>query len=406
MVWLWLCCVAVHGGQTAAQPFEDSEQAQSQSPVVFDVPAILKCYPIADAAVHTMTTGLDLNASGRVADEVRPQEVPSGGLARDSGNVSRRTMAAFVSSQSLAPALDSPPPSDSAPPLADPPSQPFGVISASASQRFLLQVDASVLFADASNVQAVMFEIMPLSRAWRIVDFAPRSQSTSEFEGPIEWESKADHNSGLIGNVSGGIPGYADLSLHINGDKKQNSFTRQQLKAPQTAVVTSCISQRGSGAVFKFSSSREFLIEGGHRMELVFDAPGTWQGDIAEVHCRALTDTGSVTQNFLVAIHASDSPLATQLALKFADEDRVLQNLVLRWQHESSPANGPLSPWPQWLSKRNDPAPTVDVAVVRKTLRSATSLEQIPQANQLPPRIRIAAGNALATKRALLKLAQ
>lgn len=206
------------------------------------------------------------------------------------------------------------------------------------TQRYFISLDTTAVFSSVEEIDSIIFEVYPLSHTWRVEDYAPRSLSATDHEGTISEETRQDVGGGLVGDLTGGIPGYADLKLHLDGGDKSNKTTRQQLKPPHTQVVTSGLSQRGSGAFFKFSRSSEFMIEGGHHLELVFEVPLQWRADLIRVHCRALDREGQTYQkDFLTAVVAHQDAQALMTARTFAQADRLVQSYLRRWQVQRRP---------------------------------------------------------------------
>jgi len=381
--------------------------------VVFDVPGTVKCYLLSESIttsgqvdpagpeVANLATNLSQAATG-----------PSGShaIASFAGTAGQKhprvTLATASHSSGLARLLaDRSPTQAGGQGTEGSLSRRYAVQAVSQTKRYLIPIDVTVLFADADRVESVMFEIIPQSHRWQIVDYAPQNQSMTNFEGPISLETKKDESGGVIGDLKAGIPGYADLSLHVDGGKKQNSLSRQQLKAPQTQVVTSGLSQRGSGAFFKLQASREFVIEGGHRLELIFDAPATWRGDVIQVHCRAKTTDSMVVKDFLVAAYIDGDAQSGYLAQHLANADRMATSLLNRFQVTYKKPSGMLEDLEALLNRRSE-KDVLQPSQIQNAMIWATDLRQVKGSEQFPAKIKTALEQLIEAKRAMLTLSR
>ena len=393
--------------------------------IAFDVPATAVCFPIQESGASYQDGGYpqDVDGSGFPANGQQPEQSSAPGgqppmerahLANASGH-SQSGKIYLTSTGNPQPVhqpkgtATTPAPSPTTATTASPAatlSERYGIpTSLPGSRSYLLAIDSTVVFSNPDQFETVLFEIMPLSRSWQVRDYAPRSMSTSNFDGPISEELKEDKSGGMVGDLTGGIPGYADLTLHMDGGKKINSMTRHQRKAPQTQVVTSGLTQRGGGVFFKFNRANDFTIEGGHRLELVLEVPAGWRGDMVQVHCRGIDREGNMeVHNFLMAVTIFGDNDALALARDFAQADRLVQNYLSRWQVNRRPS-GFLHDLESALRRDKEPK-LPNAEELQSLLLRVRNTDQIPLFQELPKGMQTALRDQVQARNTLLQLSQ
>ena len=273
------------------------------------------------------------------------------------------------------------------------------------TSRILVELDVNAVFAEPQQFQSVMFEVMPLGRQGLVVDYAPQTQATSDWSGEISSESVANKNMVLNANLNAAVPGYGTAGFLFNSTNTENTISRQSLKAPLTVVVTSGLSQRGRGAFFRFTTSRESIIEGGQKLQIVLEVPQSWRGDLMQVHCVARNKDQTIHRDFLTAVSILGDGAAQQTAESFAVADYQVDQW-LRRLHITQRPKSVLEEFEQTLSRRSTNAEAIDLQRVRQSLLSATATGQVPHYNQLPQRLQTTIDEYLQTKNAMLELAR
>lgn len=273
------------------------------------------------------------------------------------------------------------------------------------TRRFLVSLEVNAVFSELQQFHSVMYEIMPISRKGQVSDYAPQSQTTSDWAGEISSESVQNKNFVLNSNLSAGLPGYGTAGFLLNSTNHENTVSRQSLKAPLTAVVTSGLSQRGRGVFFRFTNSRETIIEGGQKLQFVLDVPPTWQGDLLRIHCVARNAEQTVHRDFLTAVTIQGDNVTQEMADRFAaadfDTDQWLRRL-----HVTQRPNHVLAELEQAFSRRSTNAEPTDLSRVRQSLLTAASAVEVPQFRQLPQRLQKSIDEFLQAKQAMLLLSQ
>lgn len=270
---------------------------------------------------------------------------------------------------------------------------------------YLVTLNVNAVFSEPQQFQSVMFEIMPLGRNAQIVDYAPQTQATSDWAGEISSESVATKNMEFNANLNAGVPGYGSGGFLLNSTNNENTVSRQSFKAPLTAVVTSGLSQRGRGVFFRFTTSRESIIEGGQKLQFIVEVPSTWRGDLCHVHCVARSLDQTIHRDFLTAVTILGDEATQSLAEAFASADYETDQ-VIRRTHIAQRPTSVFSELEQALSRRTSTPETVDLPRVRQSLLSVNSIQQVPQYQQLPQRLQNSIANYLLAKQAMLELAR
>jgi hypothetical protein len=271
------------------------------------------------------------------------------------------------------------------------------------NSQYLISLDVNAVFSEPQQFQTVMYEIVPVGRNGQVIDYAPQTQATSDWAGEISSESVASKNSVLNTNLNAGLPGYGSAGFLLNATRNENTVSRQSFKAPLTAVVTSGLSQRGRGVFFRFTTSRESIIEGGQKLQFVLEVPQSWRGDLLHWHCVARNAEQTIHRDFLTAVTIIGDETTRSLAERFSAADYEADQLLRRMHISQRPTNV-LAEIEQVISRRSSNSEPMDLVRVRQSLLSANSIHQVPHYHQLPSRLRTSIDEYLETKTAMLLL--
>lgn len=272
------------------------------------------------------------------------------------------------------------------------------------SRFYLLSLEVNAVFQEPQQFEAVTYEIMPLSRRGQIVDYSPRTQTTTDWSGEIVEESTQQQNYSMGANLQAGHPVYGTAALQASANGNHNRISRQAWKAPLTTSVTSGLSQRGRGVFFRLTPNRDALIEGGQVLQMVLEVPATWRGDLLQVHCAARGPEGLVQRSFLTAVAVSGDDEAQAVAERFAAADYTTDQLLRRLQVQRRPTHL-LAEIEASLSRRGPTPAGLDPQRVRQSLMAAMAPEQVAHFEQLPRSVQTAVEGLLSRKREQVALA-
>lgn len=272
------------------------------------------------------------------------------------------------------------------------------------SRFYLLALEVNAVFQQPQQFEAVTYEIMPLSRRGQIVDYSPRTQTTTDWSGEIVEESTQQQNYSMGANLQAGHPVYGTAALQASANGNHNRVSRQAWKAPLTTSVTSGLSQRGRGVFFRLTPNRDALIEGGQVLQMVLEVPATWRGDLLQVHCAARGPEGLVQRSFLTAVAVAGDDEAQAVAERFAAADYTTDQLLRRLQVQRRPTHL-LAEIEASLSRRGPTPAGLDPTRVRQSLIAAAAPEQVAHFEQLPRSVQTAVEGLLSRKREQVALA-
>lgn len=274
-----------------------------------------------------------------------------------------------------------------------------------ATRFYLLTLEVNAVFQTPQQFDVVTYEIMPLSRRGLIVDYAPRTQTTTDWSGEIVEEATQQQQYTMGANLQAGHPVYGTATLQAAANGNHNRISRQAWKAPLTTAVTSGLSQRGRGVFFRLTPNRDALIEGGQVLQLVVEVPSTWRGDVLQVHCAARGTEGLLERNFLAAVAVAGDEDAQAVAERFAAADYSADQLLRRLQVQRRPTHLLAELEASLFSRRETPTEALDPQRVRQSLVAALTPDQVAHFQQLPPSVQTAIETLLARKRDQLALA-
>ncbi|WP_201767205.1 hypothetical protein, partial [Rhodopirellula sallentina] len=205
-----------------------------------------------------------------------------------------------------------------------------------------------------------MIRCVPRDPSWRVVNYSPRTETASEYAGPIQVK-RSDEDSQAFGMAVDVAHG-AVANAHIGGDKgsKQSESVQFDRHAPLHAVTAAGTIERGRGVYYKLRWTSTQVLEGEKELKITFDVPAGFRSGLVDVSVVAfgrLPKKNSVTDaisqipvlgedrgavrplgegHFVVAVHAEGDPVAWHAARDFAAAE-----IALRSQARSVRATSP-----------------------------------------------------------------
>ncbi len=210
----------------------------------------------------------------------------------------------------------------------------------------VVPVTSEIQAADRKHINEFRFDISWNRKIFPVVDYGPRSQTTSHIEGLIAVEQSHNSGGGISLNANSDklevltLNGKADLSNQKNSRKSY-----QEIPEHQTLVASGTI-KRGTGAFFRFHPSRTETLEGGREVVIAYRVARNWQGGVLRVECRAtgerrifgnLTEPIDVAEAFVVPVHMAGDQQSLNAALDFVKAENDLK----RSWHSSRATNKP-----------------------------------------------------------------
>ena len=221
----------------------------------------------------------------------------------------------------------------------------------------VVPVTSEIRAADRKHIDEFRFDISWNRKIFPVVDYGPKSKTTSHIDGLIAVEQT--HNKGGSISLSGNSDKLEVLTLNGKGDlsnQKNSRKSYQEIPQHKTLVASGTI-KRGTGAFFRFHPSRTETLEGGREVVIAYRVARDWRGGVLRVECRAtgerkifgnLTEPIDVAKAFIVPVHMTGDQQSLDAALDFV---RAENNLKKSWhssQATAKPSKKPHSAfrWP------------------------------------------------------------
>lgn len=219
-----------------------------------------------------------------------------------------------------------------------------------------LRLSSLVCGSELPQIDRWMIRCVPRSSAWRVVDYAPRTETASEYASPIQVK-KTDEEASAFGmstdvaplKVSGAFVG---ASGHMGFDKtaKHLNSTQFDRHAPLHAVTASGTIERGRGVYYKLRWTSTQVLEGEKEFKVTFGVPHGFRAGLLDVSVVAVgkpAEGNSMSEafsqipvlgddhnkmraigkgQFVVAVHAEGDPDAWRAAESVANTELALRN--------------------------------------------------------------------------------
>ncbi len=231
------------------------------------------------------------------------------------------------------------------------------VIAVSASQKIVeVPFSVSSAFADSSqNVEQLKIQVDWNRSAYPVVDYGPRTELHSRYEGPVSVEKRVENNAGVGAKVSSSAIDFLTPSLNADLGHR-NSETRRFNEIPQHEVqLASGTTNRGTGVFFEFHDSPISTLEGSRELVIAFEVPESWRGGVLQVTFRAtgqqkkfgsFDNAFEFARIFVMPVYLEGDNQARQLAYEFARSEVQLRR---DWSlHESKISKGS-NQWQKWF---------------------------------------------------------
>lgn len=174
--------------------------------------------------------------------------------------------------------------------------------------------------------------------AYPVVDYAPRTQMRSDFDGPIEVENRTETRVAVGAKTSSSYFEFVSPTLNADVGRNRSESRRYNQIPEQSLFIASGTAKRGTGVFFNFKPSPVDSMEGDRQLKMTFDVPVTWRGGILQVTIRALGrrkklaafyDDFDQARVFMVGVYEKGDEQARRFAGQFA---RLEQQLRYDWE--------------------------------------------------------------------------
>ncbi len=228
---------------------------------------------------------------------------------------------------------------------------------------------------------------------WRVVDFAPRTELTSPYVGPLQVDRQRETSHRLGVNLTGRLESWGSAQAMSELAGKEKETKRVSEAPPMMLLQASGTIDRGSGVYFKFRPSRQTTLEGTRDLRLVVEVPLAWRASLLRLRCLAEPldpERRSFGQaQFVVAVYRAGDSEAVRAAARFARADREFRRA---WKLATPTAGQaatvtPLDWLPAILGGKPEKPPASCDHVVESLLFAERSQRGQRWLEQLPPRV-------------------
>jgi len=275
-------------------------------------------------------------------------------------------------------------------------------------------VSSEVRAADRDNLKEFRFDVFWNRNGFPICDYGPKTQTTSEFVGPILYDKISEKNAVVGLNLNGGYQGL------VTGISKSELAHRDSTKThyeeiPQHEIlVASGTVKRGTGAFFRFHPSRTETLEGGRNLVVAFQVPSSWRAGLLSVECRAVgsrkvlawSESFEHSRVFIVPLYLEGDESAREAAMELARAEQRLRSDWKRFEVQSrAESSPPLQAMLIASSTRKISAANLPANWLHYLIQSDDSyLERYRE--KLPTDVSDAAGQFVKARKELLKMSR
>lgn len=202
----------------------------------------------------------------------------------------------------------------------------------------IIPVTTELARRNRQSVDSFRFDVYWNRYAYPLVDYAPKTQTTSDIAGLVSIESSKENNASLGASLNGRYESLINGAL--TGELAQrNGMKKRYEEIPQYDVlVASGTSHRGTGAFFRFHPSKQETLEGGRELVVAFRVPPEWRAGIFKIECHAegnkkvfgWKEPFDVGRAFVVPVYLEADEVARAAAVEFVRAEQALRKACLQ----------------------------------------------------------------------------
>ena len=259
------------------------------------------------------------------------------------------------------------------------------------------------------NLEELKVEVFWNRNAYPVVDFSPRTQMSSDFDGPITVEKKSENSFEIGANASSSYLEFVTPGLNADlKSKKSESRTYNEIPE-QRLLVASGTARRGTGAFFTFKNSPIETLEGDRRLVMAFDVPVSWRGGIMQVTIKTVGrrkkfasfyDNFELSRVFMLGLYEDGDEAARLYAGTFA---RSEQQLRADWERFTKRQQSSAQQFERFFSGQSS---SISPLWVHQLIQSGNDNAIRRVGKQLPSSVAITANEFIVARRDLLAISK
>ena len=199
--------------------------------------------------------------------------------------------------------------------------------------------------------------------SWRVVDFAPQTELTTPYAGPLQTDTQKETSHRLGLHFTGPLEPWGNGQATSELAGKEKRTTRVAEAPPMMLLQASGTIDRGTGVYYKFRPSRQTTLEGMRQLRIVVEVPRSWQTSLVRLHCLAEPIEEGVAPFgeavFAIAVYRAGSSDALACAERFTKAEREFRRAwreAERSLHTHSDSFLPSWDWlPDWIAPSRCP---------------------------------------------------
>lgn len=185
------------------------------------------------------------------------------------------------------------------------------------------------------------FEFQSPMQSLRVVDFWPKNETYSQFEGTVKVDAQRKRDEHFNFNLGASYPGVG--SAQASGDYQNHLDVQESyIKKPRMQMLTSSGTiHQGYGVFFKFRPGPVDVLEGSKEVAILVEAPKGWRADLLQVAMTAAGTSGQSGRHQVlsqarlwITTHREGDGAAAAQALAYVRQERLLRGVAASKQQE------------------------------------------------------------------------
>ena len=210
-----------------------------------------------------------------------------------------------------------------------------------------LPVTSEIAAAERNHINEFRYDIQWQQARYPVLDYGPRTQTTSIVDGTIGVETQKDRNATFGIAINGGDADLLGGSAKAEAAKRDVEKFRYQEIPQHDVLVASGSTNRGTGVFFRFHRSRRETLEGSRDLSVTFRVPSNWQAGLLQVKCRASGERKvaglwnepiEIVRSFTLPVYLASSSAAHDRAIEYVRAENSLQMISLAVEKKASEA--------------------------------------------------------------------
>lgn len=189
------------------------------------------------------------------------------------------------------------------------------------------------------TVSELLVELSSPGQTLRVVDFWPKNETYSQYEGTVSVETSRKKDEHFQFNLAAAYPGIGQAAASGDYRNQLNIQESYQRRPPVQTLTSAGTIRQGFGVFFKFRPGPVDLVEGSRDIAILVEVPVGWRADLLQVR---LTATGAAntavnaprqprivaSDQLWITTHREGDVAAAAQALAYVRQERYLRGLA------------------------------------------------------------------------------